>query len=108
MAEVRIRNTNERISGEQNVSAFLNEQNVLYEHWNTDKLSKDIQEKFNLNDLEKNQVLSTFDSEIRDLASRRGYLTWDIITLSESTPNIEDLLKKFEQVHTHTEDEVRA
>ena len=30
------------------------------------------------------------------------------IALSDSTPNIEELLKKFEQVHTHTEDEIRA
>ena len=30
------------------------------------------------------------------------------MALCEQTPNLEELLKKFEQVHTHTEDEVRA
>lgn len=108
MAEIRIRNTNERITGEENVKAFLNSQEVLYEHWNAAKLPAELQEKFLLSDEEKAQILSTFDSEIRDLASRRGYQTWDIVALSEATPNLEDLLKKFEQVHTHTEDEVRA
>src|SRR5690606_11737169 len=54
------------------------------------------------------QVLAAYDEEINDLANRRGYVTWDLITLSEATPNIEKLLKKFEQIHTHTEDEVRA
>ncbi|ALS22483.1 MULTISPECIES: 1,2-dihydroxy-3-keto-5-methylthiopentene dioxygenase [Paenibacillus] len=108
MAEIRIRNTNERITGEQNVKAFLDKQEVLYEHWNAAKLPAELQEKFVLTDDEKAQILSTFDAEIRDLANRRGYRTWDVIALSDATPNLDELLKKFEQVHTHTEDEVRA
>ncbi|GKS11470.1 acireductone dioxygenase [Paenibacillus chitinolyticus] len=108
MAEIHIRNTGERISGEENVRTFLDRQEVLYEHWNPTKLPADIQEKFILSDEEKAQILSTFDEEIRDLAKRRGYQTWDIIALSDATPNLDELLKKFEQVHTHTEDEVRA
>ncbi|PUA41100.1 acireductone dioxygenase [Paenibacillus elgii] len=108
MAEIRIRNTNERISGEANVKAFLDKQEVLYEHWNAAKLPEELQGKFSLTDEEKSQILATFDEEIRDLASRRGYQTWDIVALSDATPNLDELLKKFEQVHTHTEDEVRA
>ncbi|MEK3917140.1 acireductone dioxygenase [Paenibacillus sp. FSL H7-0331] len=108
MAEIRIRSTNERISGESNVQAFLEKQEVLYEHWNAGKLPADLQEKFTLTDENKAQILSTFDEEIQEIAARRGYKTWDVIALSEATPNIEELLTKFEQVHTHTEDEVRA
>ena len=108
MAEIHIRNTNARISGEQNVQQFLDSQGVLYEHWNPNKLPESLQERFILTDEDKQQILSTFDAEIRDLAERRGYKTWDVIALSDATPNLEELLKKFEQVHTHTEDEVRA
>jgi 1,2-dihydroxy-3-keto-5-methylthiopentene dioxygenase len=108
LAQIRIRNTNERITGEENVKSFLDRQGVLYEHWDPHKLPEELREKFVLTDEEKAKVLEVFDSEIRSLAERRGYRTWDIITLSEQTPNLEELLKKFEQVHTHTEDEVRA
>jgi 1,2-dihydroxy-3-keto-5-methylthiopentene dioxygenase len=108
MAQIRIRNTNERISGEANVREFLSRQNVLYEHWDPSKLPESLREKFVLSDEEKAQILAVFDHEIRDLAARRGYKTWDVISLSEATPNLDELLKKFEQVHTHTEDEVRA
>lgn len=108
MAEIRIRNTNERIAGEENVKAFLTSQGVLYEHWDASKLPESLHNKFVLTDEEKQQILTTFEAEIRDLASRRGYQTWDIVALSDATPNIEELLKKFENVHTHTEDEVRA
>lgn len=108
MAEIRIRNTNERISKEDEVLAFLTKQNVLYEHWDAAKLPAHLNDKFTLSDDDKGEILSTYDSEIRDLAERRGYKVWDIVALSEATPKLPEILKKFEQVHTHTEDEVRA
>lgn len=108
MAEIVIRNTNERITGEDNVREFLNSQEVVYEHWNMEKLPADLRENFQLTDEDKNRILSIYDEEIRDLAARRGYKIWDVITLSESTPNLEELLKKFEEIHTHSEDEIRA
>jgi 1,2-dihydroxy-3-keto-5-methylthiopentene dioxygenase len=108
MAQIRIRNTNERISAEDQVKAFLDNQEVVYEHWDMNKLAEPLREKFTLSDEEKAQIIETFDPEIRDLAARRGYEIWDLISLSDATPNIEELLQKFEQVHTHTEDEIRA
>ncbi|MFE0556684.1 acireductone dioxygenase [Paenibacillus sp. NPDC058910] len=108
MAEIVIRNTNERITGEENVREFLSNQEVVYEHWNMEKLPAALQENFKLSDDDKKRILDIYDEEIRDLAARRGYKIWDVITLSDSTPNIEDLLKKFEEVHTHAEDEIRA
>jgi 1,2-dihydroxy-3-keto-5-methylthiopentene dioxygenase len=108
VAQIRIRNTGERIQGEENVKAFLDKQNVLYEKWDISKLPENLREKFVLTDEEKAQILATFEPEIKDLAARRGYQIWDVISLSDATPNIEELLQKFEQVHTHTEDEIRA
>ena len=46
MAEIRIRHTNERISGEENVRAFLEQQEVLYEHWSPAKLPAELDNKF--------------------------------------------------------------
>ncbi len=108
MATIRVRHSNERITDQEAVAAFLEKQGVLYEHWDETKLPAALENKFILSDDEKQEILQTYDSEIRDLASRRGYLVWDVVALSDATPNIEELLKKFEQVHTHTEDEVRA
>ncbi|GBF77891.1 acireductone dioxygenase [Paenibacillus sp. 598K] len=108
MAEIVIRNTQQRIKGEEQVREFLTNQEVLYEHWDASKLPAELKDKFILSDEEKSQILAAFDGEIKDLAARRGYRTWDIVALSEATPNLDEVLKKFEQVHTHTEDEVRA
>ncbi|WP_297991659.1 acireductone dioxygenase [Anoxybacillus sp.] len=108
MAVIKVRNTGEVIEGKENVAAFLNDQGVLYERWDASKLPDHLQNKFVLTDEEKSDILATFQTEIEDLAKRRGYKTWDVVALCEQTPNLEELLKKFEQVHTHTEDEVRA
>ncbi|NNU91185.1 acireductone dioxygenase [Anoxybacillus sp. CHMUD] len=108
MAVIKVRNTGEVIEGKENVATFLNKQGVLYEHWDANKLPTHLQNKFVLTDEEKADILATFQTEIEDLAKRRGYQAWDVVALCEQTPNLEELLKKFEQVHTHTEDEVRA
>lgn len=108
MAVIKVRNTKEVIEGHENVLSFLEKQGVLYEHWDVNKLTEQLKEKFVLSDQEKEDILSTYKEEIEDLAERRGYKAWDVVALSDATPNLEDLLKKFEQVHTHTEDEVRA
>jgi 1,2-dihydroxy-3-keto-5-methylthiopentene dioxygenase len=108
MAEIVIRNTNERITGDENVRNFLNKYDVLYEKWDASKLSPELQNNFGLTDDQKQQVLETYDYEIKDLAARRGYQIWDVITLSEQTPDIEEKLAKFEEIHTHAEDEIRA
>ncbi|MGM7720073.1 1,2-dihydroxy-3-keto-5-methylthiopentene dioxygenase [Metabacillus sp. Hm71] len=108
MAVIKVRNTKEVIQGHDNVLSFLEKQGVLYEHWDINKLPAALKDKFVLTDQEKEEILTTYKEEIEDLAERRGYKTWDIVALSDATPNLEDLLKKFEQVHTHTEDEVRA
>ncbi|APH05557.1 1,2-dihydroxy-3-keto-5-methylthiopentene dioxygenase [Bacillus weihaiensis] len=108
MAVIKVRNTSEVIEGHDNVLTFLEKQGVLYEHWDMSKLPEELKEKFVLSDEEKEGILTAYKDEIEELAERRGYKTWDIVALSDATPNIEELLKKFENVHTHTEDEVRA
>jgi 1,2-dihydroxy-3-keto-5-methylthiopentene dioxygenase len=108
MATIRIRNTGKRIEGHDKVAAFLKNQGVLYEHWEVTRLPQRLMNQFTLTDNDKEQILAIYESEIHDLAARNGYKNWDIVALSESTPNLAELLKKFEQIHTHTEDEVRA
>lgn len=108
MAIIHIRETGQTIKEESEVRAFLESQEVLYEKWDPTKLPESLQNECHLTDKDKEEVLSTFDEDIRSLAERRGYKKWDVIALNEQTPDLDALLKKFEQVHTHTEDEVRA
>jgi 1,2-dihydroxy-3-keto-5-methylthiopentene dioxygenase len=108
LATIRIRKNNKRLTDEQEVKLFLEEQGVLYEHWDMSKLPEELQEKFILSDENKAEILKVFTDEIQTLAKSRNYHQWDVVALSDATPNLDELLKKFEQVHIHTEDEVRA
>lgn len=108
MATIHVRNTGETISGEEAVRSFLNDNQVFYDHWNVEKVPAHLHDKFDLNDDHKAEILDALKTDIENLSQQRGYVKWDVIALSDANPNLEEMLKKFEQVHTHTEDEVRA
>jgi 1,2-dihydroxy-3-keto-5-methylthiopentene dioxygenase len=107
MATITIQGTNEVIETQTEVAAFLEQQEVIYEHWEISKLPEHLREKFQLSDEEKEEILQAFKTEIDDISERRGYKTADIISLSDATPNLDEMLKNFQQEHHHTDDEVR-
>lgn len=107
MATIRLHETNERITKEEEVIQFLDEQGVIYEKWDITKLPEHLREKYLLTEEEKNEILETFKEEIADISARRGYKAQDVISLSENTPNLDELLTNFKREHHHTDDEVR-
>lgn len=107
MASIYFQETGERVSDQNAVNAFLTGQEVIYEKWDITKLPENLRENYSLTDEEKQQVLDVFQTELDDISERRGYQARDIISLSDSTPNLDELLKKFENIHIHTDDEVR-
>jgi len=107
MAIIKIQGTDTIIEAQNEVAAFLENQEVVYEHWDIEKLPQNLQEKFDLNDEEKQEILNAFKVEIEDISKRRGYQAADIISLSDSNPNLDELLKNFQRKHHHTDDEVR-
>ncbi|MEI2664961.1 cupin domain-containing protein [Rossellomorea sp. LJF3] len=107
MTTVHIQGKNQFIEQQEEVVNYLNDQGVIYEHWNMDKLDESLRDRYALTDDDKEAILSTFKEEIEDISARRGYQARDVISLSESTPNLEELLKNFQQEHHHTDDEVR-
>ncbi|WHX80171.1 cupin domain-containing protein [Priestia flexa] len=107
MANIRLHATDVRIENQEEVASFLANNEVIYENWDITKLPENLREKFNLTDEEKEEILASFDTEIRDISERRGYQAQDVISLSDTTPNLEELLKNFQREHHHTDDEVR-
>jgi 1,2-dihydroxy-3-keto-5-methylthiopentene dioxygenase len=107
MATIRLQETNERIADQKAVAAFLESQEVIYEHWDIEKLPEALRENYSLADEQKEEILQVFKDEIANISERRGYKAQDVISLSDSTPNLDQLLKNFQQEHHHTDDEVR-
>ncbi|MGM0836665.1 MAG: 1,2-dihydroxy-3-keto-5-methylthiopentene dioxygenase [Bacillota bacterium] len=107
MAEIRIHQSNDKIKVQEEVESFLTENEVIYEKWDTSKLPGHLQENFALTDENKEEILSVYQNEIADISARRGYRAQDVISLSDTTPNLEQLLQNFNKEHHHTDDEVR-
>lgn len=107
MAVIQFQETGERLTDKNAIDAFLGAQSVIYEKWDISKLPENLRENFTLSDEDKRQVLDTFSTEIKDISERRGYQAHDVISLSDSTPNLDELLTNFQKIHIHTDDEVR-
>jgi 1,2-dihydroxy-3-keto-5-methylthiopentene dioxygenase len=60
-----------------------------------------------LDDSEKETVLSHLDHYFEELSKQAGYTSRDLIVLHPEVPNLDTMLSKFDQVHTHADDEVR-
>jgi 1,2-dihydroxy-3-keto-5-methylthiopentene dioxygenase len=107
MAYITFQNREEQIHNQEEVASFLTSQEVIYENWDITKLPDALVEKYLLSDGEKEEILTIFADEISDISARRGYQAQDVISLSDSTPNLDTLLKNFKNEHHHTDDEVR-
>lgn len=108
MPEILIRNTNERISGMENVRNYLKEYNVLYEQWDSTKLPAELNKNNLLSDEEQQQVLNLYKEEISDMAGRHGYQQWEVISLSNATADLEAELAELEEMHTHGDEGAHA
>jgi 1,2-dihydroxy-3-keto-5-methylthiopentene dioxygenase len=64
-------------------------------------------QKAALSDLEKEQVLTALDHYFEQLQRTAGYQSRDLIVLHPDIPNLDELLAKFNRIHTHADDEVR-
>jgi 1,2-dihydroxy-3-keto-5-methylthiopentene dioxygenase len=60
-----------------------------------------------LEESEKEDLLRSLDGYFEDLKVNLGYQSRDLIVLHDRLPNLDGLLAKFEQCHTHADDEIR-
>ncbi len=60
-----------------------------------------------LNEEEKEQVLQALDNYFEQLQKTAGYQARDLVVLHPGIPNLDGLMAKFDQIHTHADDEVR-
>jgi 1,2-dihydroxy-3-keto-5-methylthiopentene dioxygenase len=79
------------------IASIMNGFGITYECWG-EKNSSEINDE---------EVLSVYESEIKKLKVEKKYVTADLIALKPDTPNLETICEKFVKEHHHSEDEVR-
>jgi len=53
------------------------------------------------------EILAAYADQVEELKEKGGYTTADVINLTPETPNLDDMLARFNVEHWHDEDEVR-
>ena len=99
MALVTILNENKTLRTPEEITAGLAEYGIDYERWQPAHPVAD--------DAPAEEILRAYSNEIEQLKARGGYVTADVIDVSATTPNLDDMLAKFNREHWHDEDEVR-
>lgn len=91
------------------ISTLLNSLGIEINSWSVgeDPKLRTLLTKDDLDDAEKEQVLQSLDNYFEQLKQTAGYQSRDLMVLHPDTPNIDQLLIKFDQIHTHADDEVR-
>jgi 1,2-dihydroxy-3-keto-5-methylthiopentene dioxygenase len=100
MGRIRIQDENREITDVAEIRAYLKPHGIWYEHW-------DVEGRISSPDATSEEILSAYAPEIERLKAAGGFVTADVINVSPETPNLDAMLTKFSQEHTHSEDEVR-
>lgn len=98
MAVLRFPEENRQVDGDSAIRGELAQLGIDYERWSLDRVSGDATAE---------AVLDAYSDEIDAMKRLGGYVTADVIDVNRDTPNLEEMLARFDKEHTHSEDEVR-
>ncbi len=107
MAKLVFRNSGRVIEDDREIKEFLSKYGVLFDRWGVERLPKELRENYELSEEEEKAIIEAYKEELEKLKKEKGYITEDIVILSDKTPNLEALLEKFKREHHHIDDEVR-
>lgn len=107
MAKVVFRGSGKTITDTNQIKELLSKYGVIYDRWGVDRLPEEVREKYEVDEENSKTIIQAYKEELDRLKSEMGYITEDIVVLSDKTPNLEALLEKFKKEHHHTDDEVR-
>jgi 1,2-dihydroxy-3-keto-5-methylthiopentene dioxygenase len=99
MALLTILNEDKTLTSVAQITASLASYGIEYERWTPSHPISD--------DAPAEAILAAYSREIDELKQRGGYVTADVIDVSDSTPGLDAMLAKFNREHWHDEDEVR-
>ncbi|MBM4023144.1 MAG: cupin domain-containing protein [Planctomycetes bacterium] len=99
MAIVTVPAETRRITDPIEIGRFLNDHGLHYEIWPLEDRVDPAAPAA--------EILAAYGPEIEQLKARGGFVAADVIDVYPDTPGLDAMLQKFNQEHTHTEDEVR-
>ena len=92
----------------EQITSFLAEEGIDFAQWQLPEEVSTIASQDHLSDGDKARLLAIFQSEIEEVAKSKGYVDADVVAIRSHLPGIDDALAKFDKIHFHDDDEVRA
>lgn len=96
------------IADPEAIKRFLAERGVAFESWTVPAEAAAIAAAARPSDADKARVIELFRDKLAEKAERAGYRAADVVALRPDLPGVDDALAKFDKVHYHDDDEVRA
>jgi len=90
------------------IATFLGERGVAFERWAMPDEAVAIAAQARLSDTDKARLLALFADRLAEKATRDGYHAADVVAIRADLPGVDDALARFDKVHFHDDDEVRA
>src|SRR5688572_19517353 len=102
MAFVTIQDSKKTLAGKEDITDFLNYHGITYSTWQIPDTLTPYVKKDLLSPEEKSSVIASYQPELERLKAK-GYIDNDMVCLCPQTPQIEELLSKFDKDHYHTD-----
>ncbi len=107
MAFVTLQASKKTLSQTEEIKDFLNYHGITYDAWAVPGTLSPLAKKDLLSPEEKSQVITSYGAQLEHLKTSKGYIQNDMVCLCPTTPQINELLSKFDRDHYHDDDEVR-
>ena len=89
------------------ITAFLAARGIRYEAWRLPDATATLAARAHLDDADKRALLDAFSAELAAKADA-GYASADVVAIRPDAPGLADALARFDRLHFHDDDEVRA
>jgi len=90
------------------IKALLAARGIEFETWALPARAEALAAQSRLSDDEKAELLALFQDKLAEKAETAGYRSADVVAIRPDLPGVDDALAKFDKVHFHDDDEVRA
>lgn len=99
MAVLSIPDVNFQTSNPKEIHAFMSERGIFFDQWSCEVIFND--------DVSSDEILNAYQKDLQPFMTSNGYKSADVISLNALTENYALIRTKFNQEHTHSEDEIR-
>lgn len=99
MTHLTIVDDDRQVSDVEEMKSLLRPYGIEYERWDVEgRVGQDASDE---------EILQAYEPEISRLKQRAGYVAADVVQLTPETPGLDEVVAKYDKLHTHSDDEVR-